>query len=159
MTVTGDSMKSLSDAPGAYVIVIRLDAPLALTIASLEPAALPPGLYAYCGNAYGAGGIGARVARHLRPGKPKRWHVDRLTAAGRITAIGVLPGGRECDLLARVLDAPGARVPVAGFGSSDCRRCPAHLASVPGDFDLRAVVPVWLPGQASTATVSELRAR
>jgi hypothetical protein len=33
--------------------------------------------------------------------------------------------------MARVLRVPGAGVPLAGFGSSDCRRCPAHLAALP----------------------------
>ncbi len=49
-----------------------------------------------------------------------------------------VPGGRECDLLARVLDIPGASVPVPGFGSSDCRACPAHLVTLPDDLDLGA---------------------
>ncbi len=151
-------MKDSSDAPGAYVLLVDLDAPLAVRIASLEPAVLAPGLYAYCGNAHGAGGIRVRVARHLRANKPARWHVDRLTRAGWVVSVGLLPGGRECELLARVLDTPGARVPIAGFGSSDCRRCPAHLASVPTDFDLRAIVPVCVPAQAWNATWSDLRA-
>ena len=34
-----------------------------------------------------------------------------------------------------VLAAEGTGVPLPGFGSSDCRHCPAHLARVPHDFD------------------------
>ncbi len=60
-----------------------------------------------------------------------RWHVDRLTAAGRVVDAQPVPGGRECDLLARVLDMSGASVPVPGFGATDCRRCPAHLVALP----------------------------
>jgi histidyl-tRNA synthetase len=63
--------------------------------------------------------------------------VDRLTAAGRLVGLHVEPEGDECDLLARALRTPGAAVPLHGFGSSDCRRCPAHLAAVPSDFDPR----------------------
>ncbi len=65
-----------------------------------------------------------------------RWHVDRLTAAGRVVDVQAVPGGRECDLLARVLKAPGASVPVPRFGSSDCWACPAHLVALPAGFDL-----------------------
>jgi Uri superfamily endonuclease len=139
-----DRWADLPGVPGAYVLVIQLDAPLALKIASLAPAVLAPGRYAYCGNAHGRGGIRARLARHLRPGKPARWHVDHLTNAGSVVSVGVEPGGRECDLFARVLATAGARVPAIGFGSSDCRRCPAHLASVATDFDARALAPVSL---------------
>ncbi len=124
--------------PGAYVLLIELDAPLALEVASLPRAVLPAGRYAYCGSAYGPGGLKARIGRHRRADKAHRWHVDRLTAAGRIVDFRAVPGGRECDLLDRLLEAPGASVPIPRFGSSDCRRCPAHLIALPGDFDLGA---------------------
>ena len=122
--------------PGAYVLLIELGAPLALDIASLPRAVLPAGRYAYCGSAYGPGGLKARIGRHLRAEKAVRWHVDRLTAAGCIVDFRAVSGGHECDLLARVLKAPGASVPVPRFGSSDCRACPAHLVALPAGFDL-----------------------
>ncbi len=128
----------VSSGPGAYVLLIELGAPLALEVASLPRAVLPAGRYAYCGSAYGPGGLKARIGRHLRADKVLRWHVDRLTAAGRIVDVRAVPDGRECDLLDRLLEAPGASVPVPGFGSSDCRRCPAHLLALPGDFQLGA---------------------
>jgi Uri superfamily endonuclease len=121
------------------VLVIELGAPLALGLARLPRAVL------YCGSAYGPGGLRARVGRHLRRDKSLRWHVDRLTAAGRIVGLRAVPGGRECDLLVRLLEVPGTSVPIQGFGSSDCRCCPAHLVSLPADFDrhsLARVLPV-----------------
>ena len=124
---------------GAYVLVIELTAPFALEVASLPHAVLPAGRYAYCGSANGRGGLKARIGRHLRADKALRWHVDRLTAAGRVVDARAVPGGRECDLLDRLLEAPGASVPVPGFGSSDCRRCPAHLVALPADFDPRGL--------------------
>ncbi len=128
--------------PGAYVLLIDLDAPLALEVARLPRAALPAGRYAYCGSAYGPGGLKARVGRHLHADKALRWHVDHLTRAGRVVEVQAVPGGRECDLLARVLEMAGASVPVPGFGSSDCRRCPAHLVALPphAGLDLGAIV-------------------
>jgi len=123
---------------GAYLLVIDLDRPLALDIATLRSATLPPGRYVYCGSAYGPGGLAARVGRHLRRDKPIRWHIDRVTAAGRVSSVGLAPGGSECDLFSRVLATKGAHVPLPGFGNSDCRRCPAHLAAVEADTDGRA---------------------
>ncbi len=126
--------------PGAYVLLIELGAPLALEVASLPRAVLPAGRYAYCGSAYGPGGLKARIGRHLRQDKAQRWHVDHLTGAGRIVAFRAVPGGRECDLLDRLLKAPGASVPIPRLGSSDCRRCPAHLVALPEGFDLDEVI-------------------
>ena len=123
------------DDKGAYVLVVELDAPLALAIPSLAPTVLAPGRYAYCGSAYGPGGLKARVGRHLRRENAMRWHIDRLTQAGRVAAVGLEPGGSECALVARLMETAGAGVPVRGFGSSDCHRCPSHLVQVPTGFD------------------------
>lgn len=124
-------MPDLPRAPGAYVLIVALDAPLALTGHGPVDAILDPGTYAYCGSARGPGGIRARVQRHLRPDKRPHWHVDRLTDAGRVVSVRAVPGGRECDLLHEMLAVPGAMTPVPGFGSTDCRRCPSHLVQLP----------------------------
>ncbi len=123
---------------GAYVLLIRLDTPLNLDIPAFSGVTLAPGDYAYCGSAYGPGGLRARIGRHLRKSKPSHWHIDRLTMAGDIVAVGMSRGGRECDL-ADLLLARGATVPVPGFGSSDCRRCAAHLVAVAEGLDLAAL--------------------
>lgn len=116
-------------APGAYVLVLRLAEAAALDLPRLGDPVLPPGRYAYCGSARGPGGLAARIARHLRPAKPLRWHVDRLTAIAPAEQAYWLEDGDECALVARLL-AAGADAPVAGFGSSDCRTCPAHLLTI-----------------------------
>jgi len=130
--------------PGAYLLLIELAAPLALDIPRLGAAPLAPGRYAYGGSAYGPGGLRARIGRHLRRDKAQRWHVDRLTAAGRVTGVHAVQGGRECALVGDLLANPGVFVPVPGFGSSDCRSCPAHLVMLPDGF-----VPGSLPGPVS----------
>lgn len=121
--------------PGAYLLLIELAAPLALDIPRLGAATLAPGRYAYGGSAYGPGGLRARIGRHLRRDKPPRWHVDRLTAAGRVIGVRAVPGGRECALVRDLLAVPGTSVPLPGFGSSDCRSCPAHLVMLPAGFE------------------------
>jgi len=130
---------ALTPAPGAYVLVIDLAESVEIETKATGAVMLPAGRYAYCGSARGPGGIGARVRRHLRRGKAVHWHVDRLTAAGRVTAVNAVPGGSECVLLRRLLAMPGATIAAAGFGSSDCRCCPAHLVALPPDFDPTAL--------------------
>ncbi len=139
-------MAAVTAAPGAYVLLVDLARPLVLDIATLSGAVLPAGHYAYCGSAHGPGGLRARIGRHLKRDKARRWHVDRLTGAGRVVAVHAEPGGSECDLFVRVQATPGATVPLAGFGSTDCRRCPAHLARVADDFDLGCLSKVRNPG-------------
>lgn len=128
-------MMAIPAEPGAYVLLIRLESALNLDIPAFAGVTLAPGTYAYCGSANGPGGLAARVGRHMRKSKLAHWHIDRLTALGRIVAVGVAVGGRECDLLDLLL-ARGATIPLPGFGSSDCRRCPAHLVTPPAGFDL-----------------------
>ena len=127
---------ALPTAVGAYLLTIDLTTALPLHLGRRPPTVLPPGRYVYCGSAYGPGGLRARVGRHLRRDKPIRWHVDRLTTAGRIAGVLTLPGGNECDLFAAVSGDPDSDVPLPGFGSSDCGRCPAHLLRVPLTFSL-----------------------
>lgn len=121
----------LTAAPGAYWLLVALDRGLCLAGTSLDPARLAPGRYIYCGSAYGPGGLRARLRRHLRADKRPRWHADRLTLAGRVLGLGLAPGGAECALVEDLRRRPGVEVPVPGFGSSDCRRCPAHLLRLP----------------------------
>jgi Uri superfamily endonuclease len=87
-------------------------------------------VYVYFGGAYGPGGLAARLGRHLRGGGRRHWHVDHLRAEAEVLGAAVWPGGGECAWRAAVQDTGGAGVPWPRFGSSDCRRCPAHLLSL-----------------------------
>lgn len=117
--------EALDHRAGAYLLLITLTQPLRFTLRCRD-LTLPAGTYAYAGSANGPGGIAARVARHMRSEKKLHWHIDTLTmAASEITPFA-FPGGKECALVDRLL-AAGCDVPVPGFGSSDCRICPAHL--------------------------------
>ncbi|MBK3774840.1 DUF123 domain-containing protein [Azospirillum brasilense] len=123
-----DRSDTLPPESGAYVLLIALDRNLTLRLPGKPESVLPPGRYLYCGSARGPGGLRARVGRHFRRDKPERWHVDRLTAAGRLLGAWIVPGGDECALVAALSGLP---VPVPGFGSSDCRRCASHLLHWP----------------------------
>ena len=128
--------------PGAYLLALRLEAPLALAIAHLGSPTLGPGTYLYAGSARGPGGIRARVARHARAKKRPHWHIDRLTMAARLLGVAGFPDRAECALIARLRSHPGVSVPVAGFGASDCRRCPAHLLRLAAGIDLAALLAI-----------------
>ncbi len=119
-------MSGLPAVAGAYALIIALDA---------GSGSLAPGRYIYAGSAWGPGGIRARVRRHLRTTKSIHWHVDRLTFAGDVAEVITLPGGRECAIVAAIRDLPSITVPEPGFGSSDCRGCPAHLLRLPDTLD------------------------
>jgi len=64
----------------------------------------------------------------MRRGKAIRWHVDQMTEAGMVLGAWVRLGGNECTLVAGYGPLP---VPIAGFGSSDCRQCRSHLLRWP----------------------------
>ncbi len=123
--------ENLPSNAGSYGLLIQIPSLTRIGIARRPPADLPPGLYLYAGSANGPGGIRARVRRHLKKVKPLHWHVDRLTNVFGIGAVVAFPGGRECGLVKAARAWKGTTVPVPGFGSSDCRSCPAHLVRLP----------------------------
>ena len=115
---------------GAYCLVIRLDAESEATIGRLGRFRFPKGHYMYFGSAMR--GLAARIARHKRRTKPLRWHIDYFLAlpAARLIAAVPYPSNlrQECDLNQAMQRWPGTRIPVPGFGASDCvSGCPAHL--------------------------------
>lgn len=113
--------------PGIYHLVLRLPEPKTVRIGRLGRIAFQAGYYVYTGSAMN--GLEARIARHARRRKTMRWHIDFLLRAARLVEVVAIPTRaraecrRNCGLMAQA----EARVPVPGFGSSDCR-CPAHLA-------------------------------
>jgi Uri superfamily endonuclease len=133
---------------GAYALLLVLGRPCAFETRLLGPVVLAPGRYLYAGSAWGPGGIRARVARHARADKRARWHIDHLTRRARFLGAFAVPGGRECDLVARLLPLPGVDVPVRGLGSSDCSICPAHLLSVPATVAPQGLLGIPASGGA-----------
>lgn len=112
--------------PGTYILLLHLDHEANLQIGRLGPHQFERGYYAYAGSALS--GLEARIGRHLRSGKAKRWHIDHLRELAAVEGVWVLPGleRKECSLAAELLGMPGAQPGPRGFGSSDCR-CRTHL--------------------------------
>lgn len=113
--------------PGTYGLLLRLRRPVTLDLARLGNPVLAPGLYLYCGSANGPGGVRARLGRHLRRDKAVRWHIDYLSGMAAEIAGLLVPETIECSLRQKASFCLNAQAPVPGFGSSDCRICPAHL--------------------------------
>ncbi len=133
MTVGPDPAASLAELPasgGCYALIFDLPAPLDLAaVGRLGTVHLKASVHIYAGNANGPGGLRGRIRRHLSPGKKPHWHIDHLSAALRPKGVIAVPGGSECGLIETLAAGLDARSPVPGFGSSDCRRCAAHLVT------------------------------
>ncbi len=123
--------QDLPAVPGAYALILWLNDATPVSTAAHGPGTLPPGCYVYAGSARGPGGIRARVRRHLRPAKSPHWHIDQITARAAIARVVAWPGGSECGLVDGLRAQTEIIFPAPGFGSSDCRHCPAHLCRLP----------------------------
>ncbi len=125
-----EAVARLTD-PGVYQLHLRVPADVQLEIGKLGTVQFPAGTYFYTGSALG--GLGARLARHLRSEKTRRWHIDYLLDHAQIVAIAILPTRErlECALHAETVERLDGRYVANGFGSSDCR-CRAHLAYLGG---------------------------
>jgi Uri superfamily endonuclease len=115
-----------SSPPGTYVLVLHAPRRRRLQIGALGRFVFPAGYYLYIGSALN--GLPARLRRHLRKRKTCHWHIDYLRGCAEVVEIWYTVSSRrlECRWARAARALEGARVPVAGFGSSDCS-CPAHL--------------------------------
>jgi Uri superfamily endonuclease len=142
---------STSDDSGLYVILMNITRPVGVTWAR-QSALLDSGLYAYVGSARRT--LRARVERHLRRKKPKKWHVDQLTTHRSVTISGAIlvPQATmtEHELNMIVGSAVDGTTPAPRFGAADCRAgCPAHLwrsGQSEGADQLARLLEVRLPG-------------
>jgi Uri superfamily endonuclease len=124
--------------PGSYALHLRLTSRLCFDHEKLGKHSLSPGDFVYLGSAHGLGGLSARLGRHIRgDGKPK-WHIDILRESAEvISAYCLLQADRsgqpplECAWSQVLAQSPNNRVPIPGFGSSDCvSGCQAHLIAL-----------------------------
>ncbi|GAB4528990.1 MAG: GIY-YIG nuclease family protein [Anaerolineae bacterium] len=114
--------------PGSYVLILHLAQPTTITVGKLGTFDFAVGWYAYAGSALGRGGLAARLAYHRRREKSYHWHIDYVLVHAELVEIWWAAENKrkECVWATALRAIPGARVPVANFGASDCR-CLAHL--------------------------------
>ena len=106
-----------------YQLVIEVARPLRVQVGRLGSFRFAAGRYVYTGSA--RRNLEARIARHARRGKRRRWHIDYLLEQPGVQLVQVrrsrLP---ECALNQRTRGT----IPVPGFGATDCpARCVSHL--------------------------------
>jgi Uri superfamily endonuclease len=113
-------------ASGSYLLLLKATQPTKVQVGKLGELSIKPGFYVYSGSAFGPGGLGARVGRHLRMNKKLRWHIDYLRPRVDDVVAYYKPDSRSECLFANELMAAGGDIPMKGFGSSDCK-CESHL--------------------------------
>ena len=121
-----DDSNALPEDSGAYLLLIDLAEPVPLP-ERFAGKFLLEGRYGYAGSARGPGGIRARCRRHLSRHAKRHWHVDWLTRPASDIQVIARPGDFECSLINSLAGQPFVGFPLKGFGSTNCRRCPAHL--------------------------------
>ena len=122
--------------PGIYHLLIYLPHDTTVEVGKLGSFHFPAGYYVYTGSALG--GLEARITRHLRREKRLHWHIDYLLQYGRVIDVVAhrTTERLECHLNEKILSLPDCKVPVKGFGSSDCD-CLSHLTY----FDEKPYIP------------------
>lgn len=110
---------------GVYVLIIRLDEDVGISIGALGEIFFRKGLYAYVGSAQS--NLEKRVERHLRKEKRNFWHIDYLLQceAAKVLKVFYQQAGKteECLLAAEISKKGEA---INHFGCSDCQ-CKSHL--------------------------------
>jgi len=138
-------MLDFQDLPtdhGAYVLHLSLAQPQLICIGRLGLQQFSVGDYVYSGSARGAGGLRARVNRHLRGSGIRHWHIDYLCAVAQVQDVfyTVTDNLLECLWSQAVARLPQAFIPVPRFGSSDCQSgCKAHLVALTLGFNLASI--------------------
>ena len=127
---------------GSYALVLHLPQAQDLTVGKLGTHRFEPGYYLYFGSARNS--LEGRLRRHLLPDKKLHWHIDFLSAKATIHEIWWAEGvaRQECAWTQTALGLPRVSIPVKGFGSSDCRRCPSHLVYLPSLEDVGALARI-----------------
>ncbi|MDR3763100.1 MAG: GIY-YIG nuclease family protein [Acidobacteriota bacterium] len=122
-----DELTARDALPGTYALVFHCTA-AEFPVGRLGTLRLAPGWYVYVGSAFGPGGVRGRLLHHLRPSPRPHWHVDYLKQFAELEEVWFVCSRRVWEhRWAHFFSAArGARLPMAGFGSSDCK-CAAHL--------------------------------
>ncbi len=155
-----DEIQTLPASHGTYVLSLFVARPQPITIGRLGQFNLPAAHYFYVGSARGAGGLRARVGRHVRGDGTQRWHIDYLRVVAEVREIfyTVADGPLECAWSQALIHLPHAVIPVPHFGSSDCRSgCAAHLVGFSRRADIDHVPHVL--AQITPTPIDLLRPR
>ncbi|PWB50042.1 MAG: DUF123 domain-containing protein [Candidatus Methanoperedenaceae archaeon] len=124
---------------GIYVLILKLDTDLDLTIGKLGTINFKRGHYYYIGSALGTGGF-KRVTRHFNVASgintTRKWHIDYLLPNSSVICALLIQTDEalECKAAKELMEYSDI---IPGFGCSDCT-CKAHLFF--NDMDIRKVI-------------------
>lgn len=129
------SSTALPFSGGIYLLAAELKRAHQLRVGGLGRHLFPKGFYLYVGSAQR--NLIQRLRRHISGhtsgnGKKVHWHIDYLLTRARVRSVWCLAAPREweCRLGRRLAGLRGSRIPLNGFGSSDCL-CRTHLYYFP----------------------------
>ena len=114
------------DDKGSYILLFQAPEDFIARVGKLGRFSFRQGAYAYCGSAFGPGGLKARIDRHIRIRKKKHWHIDYVRPRLSLEKIIVSPTAQdECRWSSEMIKT-GFEIPVNKLGSSDCH-CRGHF--------------------------------
>jgi Uri superfamily endonuclease len=120
-------MKDHISVQGTYILLLQCNHEAELSIGKPGKMKTEPGYYLYVGSAFGPGGIQARVNHHMQIAERPHWHIDYLRTVVVLVNVWCVYGSRyEHEWARGLLQSDAAKVPLKGFGSSDCD-CTTHL--------------------------------
>lgn len=130
-------MQSIPTTGGSYIVWLKLGRKRRIRIGKLGEHLFAPGYYAYCGSAFGPGGLKARLGHHLKKPERLHWHIDYLKKIAPVQKIWYSTDPENCEHLFadHLIRQTEAEIPVARFGASDCN-CPTHLLYFPQQPDI-----------------------
>ncbi len=129
------SLTALPNAPGVYLLLLRLPALVEVQIGRLRLIDFAPGLYGYAGSALGPGGLAARLKRHASGAGRRHWHIDYLLPHAHLLGALARQNAQRLECAWAAWAGGQAQACIRGFGSSDCA-CPGHLFFFGSDIAL-----------------------
>ena len=126
------SPHELTSQPGSYALVLHRSRGGSIMVGKFGILQFRAGFYVYIGSAFGPGGVRSRVGRHLQGSESRHWHIDYFRPGAEIIEVWYSndPIRREHDWAQHLMASVGAKVPLRGFGSSDCQ-CRSHFVFFP----------------------------
>jgi Uri superfamily endonuclease len=119
--------RSLPRIKGTYAVLFWCEVGGAVKLGCAGMHTRPPGWHVYIGSAFGGGGVGARVSRHLRKDAKVKWQIDMMKPFLTPHEIWYTLDSkkRECIWAHAMLEMPRVSyLPRVGATDCDCR---AHL--------------------------------
>ena len=136
---------------GTYCLIMKLSKDRDITIGRRPTARFSAGFYCYVGSAMNS--LEKRINRHKSSNKKLHWHIDWFLEHADIVNVKSIESKErlECSLSQDVA-LLSDRIPMPGFGSSDCKTCESHLYYFMEDPSerLEEVVKKWKDLQRHT---------